>query len=59
VPVRIGELAAEAGITVKALRFYERAGVLPERQRRSSGYRDYNEAALTRLRFIKAAQPPG
>ncbi len=57
--MRIGELAAEAEVTVKAVRFYERADVLPEPRRRSSGYRDYDDAALTRLRFVKAAQAAG
>lgn len=57
--MRIGELAARAGLTVKALRFYESAGVLPAPARRPSGYRDYDEAALARLRFVKAAQAAG
>ncbi|RZU30689.1 heavy metal-responsive transcriptional regulator [Blastococcus saxobsidens] len=57
--MRIGELAARAGVSVKALRFYESAGVLPEPARRPSGYRDYDEQALARLRFVKAAQAAG
>lgn len=57
--MRIGELATKTGLTVKALRFYERAGVLPEPTRRSSGYRDYDETALARLHFVKAAQAAG
>jgi DNA-binding transcriptional MerR regulator len=57
--MRIGELAARAGLTVKALRFYESAGVLPAPARRPSGYRDYDEDALARLRFVKAAQAAG
>lgn len=57
--MRIGELAARAGLTPKTLRFYESAGVLPEPDRRPSGYRDYGDAALARLRFVKAAQAAG
>jgi MerR family transcriptional regulator, copper efflux regulator len=57
--MRIGELAARAGLTVKALRFYESAGVLPAPARQPSGYRDYDDDALARLRFIKAAQAAG
>jgi MerR family copper efflux transcriptional regulator len=57
--VRIGELAAKAGLTVKSIRFYEHSGVLPEPDRRPSGYRDYDDSALARLRFIKAAQVAG
>ncbi len=57
--MRIGELAAQAGVTAKALRFYEQAGVLPEPARTSSSYRDYDDTALDRLRFIKAARVAG
>lgn len=57
--MRIGELAARAGVTTKALRFYEQAGVIPEPSRTPSGYRDYDDGALARLRFVKAAQSAG
>ena len=57
--MRIGEIAAQIGLTVKTLRFYESAGVLPAPARRPSGYRDYDKAALARLRFVKAAQAAG
>ena len=57
--MRIGELAGQAGLTVKTIRFYEHAGVLPEACRLPSGYRDYDDNALTRLRFVKAAQAAG
>lgn len=57
--MRIGELATAAGVTTKAVRFYEQAQVLPEPVRRPSGYRDYGDDALARLRFVKAAQATG
>lgn len=57
--VRIGELAELTGLTVKTLRFYEQAGVLEPPPRGTSGYRDYDEAVLARLRFVKAAQAAG
>ena len=57
--MRIGELAARAGVTAKALRFYEQVGVLPEPARTSAGYRDYDSGALARLGFVKAAQAAG
>lgn len=47
------------GLTPKTLRFYERAGVLPEPARQPSGYRHYDDAARARLRFVKAAQAAG
>ena len=57
--VRIGELATKAGLTAKTIRFYETAGVLSEPERQPSGYRDYDDSALARLRFVKAAQAAG
>lgn len=57
--MRIGDLASRAGLTVKTLRFYETAGVLPEAPRTPAGYRDYDDSALARLRFVKAAQAAG
>lgn len=59
VGVRIGQLAEQAGTTVKALRFYERVGLLPAPSRSSSGYRQYDATALDRLRFIGAAKAAG
>ena len=57
--MRIGELAQRAGLSTKALRFYEQAGVLPRPARTASGYRDYDETALARLGFVRAAQSAG
>jgi len=58
-PVRIGDLAAKAGLTVKTIRFYENAGVLPEPERQPSGYRNYDDSAVARVGFVKAAQAAG
>ncbi len=57
--MQIGELAQQVGVSTKALRFYEQAGVLAEPPRRPSGYRDYDQTALARLRFVKGAQAAG
>lgn len=57
--MRIGELAERAGLTTKALRFYEQAGVLSPPARTTAGYRDYDETVLARLRFVRAAQAAG
>ena len=51
--------AGRSGLTAKTLRFYELAGVLPEPGREKSGYRDYDENAVARLAFVKAAQAAG
>jgi DNA-binding transcriptional MerR regulator len=57
--MRIGELAEQVGVTTKAIRFYERIGLLPEPPRTSSGYRSYEEPDADRLVFIKTAQRLG
>lgn len=57
--MRIGHLAREAGVTEAAIRFYERSGVLPEPARTASGYRDYDEAAVELLAFLRAGQSVG
>lgn len=57
--MRIGELATKAGLTAKTIRFYEHAGVLSEPERQPSGYRDYDDSAVARLRFVKAGQAAG
>lgn len=57
--LRIGEVAAEAGVNVQTLRFYERRGLLKEPPRRASGYREYPVQAVRMIRFIKRAQQLG
>jgi DNA-binding transcriptional MerR regulator len=57
--VRIGELAAESGVSAKTIRFWESAGLLPDPARTASGYRDYDPDAADRLRFIRHAQTAG
>ena len=44
--MKIGELAASSGVSAKTIRFWEEAGVVPLPSRTSSGYRDYEPAAL-------------
>jgi MerR family copper efflux transcriptional regulator len=54
-----GQIARKAGVGVQTIRFYERQGLLPAPARRESGYRQYPEASLERLRFIRRAQGLG
>lgn len=54
--MRIGELAHRTGATIKAIRYYERLGLLPEPEREPSGYRRYGEPHVTQLRFIGNAK---
>jgi DNA-binding transcriptional MerR regulator len=57
--MRIGEIGERSGLSTKALRYYERVGLVDEPSRTPSGYRDYSDAVLDRLRFIRAAQAAG
>ncbi len=56
---RIGEVAEASGVSVEALRFYERRGLLGRPARTAAGYRLYDESTLERLAFIKRAQAIG
>ena len=57
--MRIGELADAADTTTKTLRYYEAIGLLPPPDRAPNGYRDYPEAMLWRLDFIRRGQRAG
>lgn len=57
--MRIGEVASRSGVSTKTIRYYEAIGLLPPPQRSASGYRDYEESALDRLAFVRAAQAVG
>ncbi|GAA1233307.1 MerR family transcriptional regulator [Kitasatospora nipponensis] len=50
----IGELAEQAGATVKTVRFYSDRGLLPAAGRSSGGHRRYGPEALERLRLIRS-----
>lgn len=51
--MKIGELAGAAKCTTQTIRFYEKAGLLPEAERTTGNYRSYNLAHVERLRFIR------
>jgi DNA-binding transcriptional MerR regulator len=57
--MRIGELATRSGLASTALRYYEKAGLLPPPDRTPAGYRAYDASVLQRLVFIRAAQAMG
>ncbi|HWO68228.1 MAG TPA: MerR family transcriptional regulator [Umezawaea sp.] len=55
--MRIGELAAPAGVTTRAVRHYHRRGLLPEPPRRANGYRVYGlRDALTPARVRRLSE---
>jgi len=57
--MRIGELAGLVGVNPKTVRYYEGIGLLPDPERRPSGYREYTDDDVDRLRFIRTAQRLG
>src|SRR5258706_91425 len=58
-PLTIGELAAEAGMSPDALRYYERRGLIAPTRRTAGGFRVYPSEVIDRLRFIKQAKQNG
>jgi DNA-binding transcriptional MerR regulator len=55
----IGQLAAYAGVTVRAVRHYHQVGLLPEPERDASGYRRYGAAAVVSLIKIRTLANAG
>jgi len=57
--LKIGEVAQRGGVSLQAIRYYEREGLLPEPPRLASGYRLFPDTAVRRVHFIKRAQELG
>ena len=55
----IGEVAAKSGVSRKALRLYEKAGIFPPARRTGSGYRVYGPETLALLGFVAQARRLG
>lgn len=51
--LRIQEVAAETGLTSRAIRYYEEMGLLEPAARSEGAYRLYDPSDLERLRYIK------
>ncbi len=57
--MKIGELARQAQINPRTLRYYERIGLLMPSARTAAGYRLYTAPDAARLAFIRRAQVLG
>lgn len=50
---RIGELARMTGTSAPTIRYYETIGLLPPPHRRAGGQRDYGDADVRRVTFVR------
>lgn len=57
--MKIGALAQRADVGIDTIRYYEREGVIPPPLRRESGYRQYGDDDVVRLRFVRRAKQLG
>lgn len=57
--MQIGVVAKKIGLSVDAIRFYERNGLLPRPPRTEGGFRRYAETDLETLAFVRRVQGLG
>ena len=57
--LKVGDLAKQAGKSVRALRLYEELDLLHPVARSNGGFRLYDDSALTRIRWIELLQEAG
>jgi MerR family transcriptional regulator, copper efflux regulator len=57
--MQIGRVAKKIGVSVDAIRFYERAGLLPHPTRTEGGFRQYGENDVETLAFVRRVQSLG
>lgn len=58
-PLTIGKVASRSDIGIETIRFYEREGLIDAPPRTESGYRQYPEAVILRIKFIQRAKELG
>lgn len=57
--MHIGRVAKRIGLSVDAIRFYERTGLLPQAPRTERGFRQYGENDVETLAFVRRVQNLG
>ena len=57
--MQIGIVAKKLGLSVDAIRFYERNGLLPRPPRTEGGFRRYSESDVETLAFVRRVQGLG
>lgn len=58
-PLTVGKLAKTSGVNTETVRYYERIGLIPKPHRKESGYRQYSQEDVSRLKFILHAKELG
>jgi MerR family transcriptional regulator, copper efflux regulator len=57
--MNIGQASNASGVSQRMIRHYEKIGLIPAAARRDSGYRDYSDADVARLRFVAHSRDLG
>ena len=57
--LKIGELQAASGVTIKTIRYYEELGLIYSQRRTDGGFRLFSRQVIPRLSFIRRAQRLG
>lgn len=57
--MNIGQASKRSGVSQRMIRHYETIGLIPKAARRDSGYRDYDDADVHTLSFIRRARDLG
>ena len=57
--MQIGQISKQVGVSIDAIRFYERSGLLAAPQRSEGGFRLYSLSDLSTLEFIRSLQALG
>jgi MerR family mercuric resistance operon transcriptional regulator len=59
VTFKIGEVARRADVNKETVRYYEKRELIPEPDRRRSGYRIFTQRHIDQIKFIKRSQELG
>jgi len=57
--LKIGDVARQAELSIDAVRFYEREGLLGRVRRSQGGHREYDDETVRRLAFVRRATALG
>jgi len=57
--MKTAEAARAAEIKISTIRYYERQGIIAAESRSASGYREFTDEEVRRLKFVKRAQKLG